>query len=100
MRAIGKGRKEGGILGVDTVAETLQLQVADDFFLHQAGEVRGGGNTISGPDFLGDGASADKLARFEHQHAPAGSGQIGSGDESVMTAADNNDVMRVIHKVP
>ena len=67
MRAVGKGRKERGILGVDAIAEALQLQVAHDLFLHQAGEVGGSGNAISGPDFLGDRASADQFARFQDE---------------------------------
>ena len=98
MRAVGEGRKEGGILGVDAVAEALQFQVAHDLFLHQAGEVGGGGDAISGPDFFGDGASADQLARFEDDHAAAGAGQIRRGDQSVVAAADNDDVKCFTHK--
>ena len=68
MAAVGEGREERGVLGVDAVAEALQFQIADDLFLHQAGEVGCGGDAVAGPDFFGDGAAADQFARFENQH--------------------------------
>ena len=90
MRAIGKRRKERRILGVHAVSEALQLQIAHDLFLHQTGEVGSGRNSVAGPDFLGDGAAADHIARFEHQDLASGFREICGGDQSVMTAADDD----------
>ena len=93
VAAVGKGGEEGGILGVHVVAEALQLQIAHDAFLQQAGEVGGGGDAIAGPDLFGDGAAAHQFAPLEHQHLAAGARQIGGGDQAVVAAADDDGIV-------
>ncbi len=97
MTAIGERGEEGRILGIHVISEALQLQIAHDFFLHQAGEVGSGGDAISRPDFLGDGTSADEFTRFQDDYAPPGARKIRSGDQSVMAASDNDCVIRIAH---
>ena len=63
---IGEGREERGVLGVDAIAEAFQLQIAHDFFLHQAREIGRRRNAVAGPDFFGDGAAAHQFAGFEN----------------------------------
>ena len=96
MAAVGEGGEEGGIFGVHPVAEARELQIAHDAFLHQAGEVGGGGDAIARPDFFGDGAAADQFAPFEHQHLAAAARQIRGGDQAIVAAADDDGI--VLHK--
>ena len=58
VAAIGEGREEGGVFGVDAVAEAFEFQLADDFFLHQARKIGCRGDAVAGPDFFGDCAAA------------------------------------------
>jgi hypothetical protein len=97
MTAVGKRREERRVFRVDDVAVAGEIEFAHDFFLHEAGKIGGSGNAVAGPDFLGDGASADQLAGFEDEDFLAGFGEIGGGDESVMASADDEDVVRVGH---
>jgi len=39
MGPIRERRKEGRIFGVHPISEAFQFQLANDFFLHEAGEV-------------------------------------------------------------
>jgi hypothetical protein len=48
VAAVGKGREEGRVFGVHPVAEARQIQFADDALLQEAGEIRGGGDTVAG----------------------------------------------------
>ena len=43
-------------------------------------------------EFFGDGCSADLRSAFEHQRLEARLRQIEGGDQSVVTAADDDDV--------
>ena len=93
VAAVGEDGEEGGILGVHAIAELLELQFADDALLHQAGQVGAGGDTIAGPDLFGDGAAAEELAAFEHEHLPSGARQVGGGDQAVVAAADDDHIV-------
>ncbi len=44
----------------------------------------------AGMKFLGDGATTDHFAAFEHEGLETALGEIESGDKSVVTAADEN----------
>jgi hypothetical protein len=46
---------------------------------------------------FGDGAAADHFAAFEDQRFEAASGEIKSGDESVVAAADENYALSKRH---
>ena len=89
VAAIWERRKERRVLRVDAITETFELQLAHDFFLHEARKVRGRGNAIPGPDLLGDGASAHQFTAFENQHAAARARQIGGRDQAVVSRADD-----------
>ena len=89
-RPSGNAREERGILGVHVVAEALQLQLAHDAFLQQAGKIGGGRDAISRPDFLGDRAAAHQFAPFQHQHLAPGARQIRGRDQAVVAAADDD----------
>src|SRR5262249_14419730 len=45
------------------------------------------------PRPLGDGRAAEVPALLEHEHRAPGAGEIGSGDEPVVAAADDYDVV-------
>src|SRR5450432_3451280 len=94
MTAIGEWREEGRVLRVHAIAEALQLQIAHDFFLHQAGEVGGRGNAVAQPDFLGDRAAAHQLARFYNQDPDSGTSQIRGCHQPVVASADNDGLER------
>ncbi len=97
MAAVGKGREECRIFGVDQIAEALEFQIADDLFLHQARQVRRRRDPIAGPDLLRNRAPAHQFAAFEHQHAASSAGQIRRRDQAVMAGADDDDVVGFRH---
>ncbi len=47
--------------------------------------------------FFGDGRAADLRAAFEHQRLETGFGQIEGGDETVVSAADDDDIACLSH---
>src|ERR1700757_1395870 len=51
----------------------------------------------SGMKFFSDGCTTDLISSFEHERLISGLGQVKRGDQSVMPAADNDDVARVRH---
>jgi len=95
MAAIGKRREERGILGVDDVAEAVQLQLAHDALLQQAGQVRGSGNAEAGPDFLGNRAAAYQFAALQHQDLAAGASQISGRYQAVVAGTDDDDIKTI-----
>ena len=93
MAAVGKSREEGRILGVHLISVALQFQFANDALLQQAGQVSRRGDPITRPDLFGDRTAAHHLAALQHQHRAPGAGQVGCGDQAVMTAAYNDCVV-------
>ena len=93
VAAVGKGRKEGGVLGVHVVAEAFEFELANDALLQQAGEIGRGGDAVAGPDLFGDGAAAHQFAALEHQHLAAGAREVSGGDQAVVAAADDDGVV-------
>src|SRR5713226_963839 len=51
----------------------------------------------AGIKFLGDGAAADHFSPFENERLEAALGEIKSGDESVVSAADENNALSEGH---
>jgi hypothetical protein len=49
--------------------------------LQEAGEIRGGGNTVAGPDLFGDRTAAQQLAALQDEDLAAGARQIRRGDQ-------------------
>ena len=97
MTAVGEGRKEGGVFGVDEIAVAGEIELAHDLVLHEARKIRGGGDAIPGqissvtahpPTSSRASSTRTFFPRF---------GEISGGDESVMAGADNEDVERIGH---
>ena len=95
MAAVGKGRKERGVLGVHAIAEARQFQIANHALLQQAGQVRSSGDVIARPDFFGDRAPAHQFAAFQHQYATARLSKIGGTDQAVVPGS-NDDCVRFL----
>ena len=51
-------------------------------------------------DLLGDGRAAEHVAPLEHEHAPAGPGEVGGADQAVVAAADHDRVVALGHQLP
>ena len=58
----------------------------------RSGRVGESGTAEAGMKFLGDGGAAGLGAALEHQRFVSGFGQIESGDQAVVAAADDDDV--------
>src|SRR5271168_3395381 len=69
-----------------------QFQVPDDSRVEQRNRVGGHGVAKAGMKFLGYRGSADDRAALEHGHFEAGGRKIRGADQSVVAAADNDDV--------
>jgi len=74
-------------------ALAFEFEITDDFRPEEAVDVAGGGDFKAGPEFLGDDASADPFAAFEHEDFSPGAGEIRGSDETVMARADNDGVV-------
>ena len=75
----------------------LQLHVAYDVGAEWAGVMRERGATEAGMKFFGDGRAAHLGAAFEHQRFQSGFGEIEGGDQTVVSATDDDDVARFGH---
>ena len=77
------------------VAVALELQVADDRRRHQAHDVRERRHLeVGSPRCLGRRRAARVAARFEDHGAHPGAGEVGAGDEPVVSATDDDRVER------
>ena len=76
----------------------LELEVADDLGPQQAVDVGGGGDLVAGPDLLGDAGAAEDFAPLEHEHLHAGPGQVGGGHQTVVAAADDDEIVGLGHR--
>src|SRR5579872_921278 len=94
MPTIRERREESRVLSVDSVAEALQFQIAHYFFLHQAGEIGRRGDSVAGPDFFRDSATAHEFTRFEHQDLDSGTSQVRGCHQPVVASADDDGLER------
>ena len=78
-----------------------QLQVVDDVGTQQAERVRERGEVEPGDQLLGDRRATDDVPALDDQRAQAGLGQVGAVDQSVVTATDDDRVVRTFgwHRV-
>jgi len=91
-------RSEEARLGLNDVEiESFELQVASDVSAERSERVRKRGGPKAGMKFLGDGAAAEIFAAFEDGGLEAAFGKIESGDERVVTAADENNFLSEGH---
>ena len=70
----------------------LQLHVADDVRADRACRVSQGRAAKARMEFVGDRSPADLRAAFEHERLESSLRQIKSGDQPVVTAADDDDI--------
>ncbi len=75
----------------------LQLHVVHDVGAQRAGVVRERGATKARMKFFGDGRTAHQSPAFEHERLEARFGEIEGGDQTVVSAADNNYIARLGH---
>ncbi len=73
----------------------LQAQLVDDALRQQADEVGVArqARVDAGPRALRDRRPADVVAALEDEHRAPGARQVGGGDEAVVPAADDHDVV-------
>ncbi len=90
--AVGEGREVVGRDERDPVAEPLELQLPDDPGFHEADDVRGRGDPVAGPRFLGGGGPAQDVAPLQHEDVDPRAGEVRGAREAVVTAADHDDL--------
>jgi hypothetical protein len=72
---------------------SLEIEIPDNLGPEEAVDVCGGGDLVAGPQLLGDAGAAEELATLQDQNLDAGSGQVGGGHQTVVTTADNDEVI-------
>ena len=88
--AVGR-RGEDARIGIEDLPILLvEAHVARDVGAERADGVRKCRGAIAGVKFFGDGAAADNFASFENDGFEAALGEIKSGDECVVTTADDD----------
>src|SRR5262249_32048550 len=88
--AAGRERKESRIRMQHMAVEFFELHVCGNIGAERADGVRESGSAEAGRKFLGDCAAADNFAALKHHWAEAALGQVESGDERIVTAADED----------
>ena len=88
--AVGR-RSEDARIGIEDLQILLvEAHVARDVGAKRADGVGERGGAIAGVKFFGDGAAADNFAAFENDGFESALGEIESGDECVVSAADDD----------
>jgi hypothetical protein len=88
--AVGR-RSEHARIGIEDLQILLvEAHVARDVGAKRSDGVRERGGAIAGMKFFGDGAPADNFAAFENDGFESALSEIESGDECVVTAADDD----------
>jgi hypothetical protein len=88
--SVGRGGEEAGIGMQDVAFVFFELHVQSDVGAQRTEGVGQGGGAEARIKFFGDGATADEFAALEDQRLEAAFGEIESGDQSVVTAADED----------
>src|ERR1044072_1569090 len=76
---------------------TRQIEFTNDLRPQQRNYVRANRELESGKDLFRDTSAPEHMTAFEYEHAFAGAREIGRVHQSVVTAADDNDVVVVTH---
>src|SRR5579871_1803914 len=93
MPAVEKRGEKRRVFGIDVIPVPFELQLVDDAWLEQAGEICAGGYVVARPELLGYRAASHHPPLFEHQDAPSRARQVSGRDESVMACAHYDDVV-------
>jgi len=83
----------------DFEAMAGEIEFANDFGTEEGDYIRAFGEQKAGDDFFGDGGAAENVAAFEDENFLAGFGEIGSVDQAVVAAADDDCVVMLRHAV-
>src|ERR1700687_5300569 len=75
----------------------LQLHVASDVGAERAGVMRERGAAEAGMKVFGDGRAAYLGAAFEHQRFESCFGEIEGGDQTIVSATDDDHIARFGH---
>ena len=70
-----------------------QIELADDLGPQQRDDVRADGEAEAGKDLFRDRRAAEDMTALEDEHGSAGPGEIGSGGQTVVATADDDDVV-------
>ena len=93
VASVRERRERRRIARQDRQTVLLQPQVAHDLRQQQADDVGAGGDLVARPERLGRGAAAQYMPALQDADRPAGPRQIGSGYQSVVSAADDDAVV-------
>src|ERR1700687_3161602 len=91
--AIRRWREDTRVGRENFTIEFIELHIAGNVGAERAESVRESGGAEAGMKFIGDGAAADHFAAFEDEGLEAAFGEIESGNESVVTAADKSHAL-------
>ncbi len=91
---VGERAPEVGVADEDPVAPPLELELAHDDRVQEADDVRAGTDQVSGivEGLLQRARAAELLSTLEYEGPPPGPGQVGSGGQPVVAAADDDRV--------
>jgi hypothetical protein len=92
--AVGERHPQVGVGHEHPVAVALQTQLVDHGLVEQPDHVRARADQVAGvvEGLLQGAGAAQALAPLQHQHRPAGPGQVGGGRQAVVAAADHHHV--------
>src|SRR6266403_4458432 len=95
--AIGQQRDGAHIRSSELEAVLLQLHITYDIGTERAGVMRERGAAEAWVKFFGNGRAAHLGAAFENQRFESGFGEIEGGDQTVVSATDDDHVARFGH---
>ena len=95
--AVGLRGAEQRRAGLELQPVASQVELADDLVLEEGRVGRAAVHAIARPRLFRARRAAQRVAPFQHQHAPPGRGQCRRGHQSIMPRADDNCVVVVVH---
>ena len=90
-------RGEGAVEGQDVEPVARQLQVTDDLRPQQAHHIREHAEAEAGEDLHRERGAAEDLPSLEHEGPEASPREVGTADEAVVAAADDDRVVASWH---
>ncbi len=96
MIAIGHGR-EGAVERENFQPVARKIELPNNLRTKQRNYVRTLREEEPRKDFFGDGSATQNMTAFEDEHLLPCFGKVGSVDEAVVAAADDNDVVVLRH---